>query len=247
VGAERDRQRRVTQAIRELARAEGAPVAVRHVCRACAKALAASGVALYVIGDLGLGEVVYATDAVSGRVAELEVTLGEGAAGDALDQGLAVLVPDLTGRATAERWPMFAPAAVGEGIAAVFAFPLVMGVVSVGSLEVYRATWGALAADEVTDGLLFAEAAMRLLIERIQDQPTAGEDDLFAEGFAPDWAVIHQATGMVSIHLRTDLTSALLRLRAHAYLTDRCLSEVAHDIVTHKLRFSRDPDDDGLS
>jgi hypothetical protein len=53
-----DRQRRVAEVIRELARAEGAPAAARHVCRACSKAMAASGVALYVIGDLGLGEVL---------------------------------------------------------------------------------------------------------------------------------------------------------------------------------------------
>ncbi|WP_211771073.1 ANTAR domain-containing protein [Kutzneria sp. CA-103260] len=237
----------MTQAIQELAHAEGAPVAVRHVCRACAKALVASGVALHIIGDLGLSEVVYTTDPVSGRVAELEVTLGEGPAGDALVQGLEVLVPDLTGEATACRWPMFAPGASAAGVAAVFAFPLVMGMVSVGSLEVYRATWGDLSADEVTDGLLFAEAAMRLLIERMQVWPATPEDDLFAEGFGPDWAVIHQATGMVSIHLQTDLTSAFLRLRAQAYLTDRGLSEVAHDVVTDRLRFIPDPDNDEQS
>ncbi|MFC0430756.1 hypothetical protein [Kutzneria buriramensis] len=242
-----DRERRVAEAIRELARAEGAPVAARHVCRACSKEMAAGGVALYVIGDLGLGEVVFTTDPVSGLVAEHEVTLGEGPASDAVEQGLPVLVPDLTGEAAACRWPVFAPAAVAAGVAAVFAFPLAMGLVTVGSLEVYRATWGDLSDDEVNSGLLFAEAAMQLLVERIQGQPTIWADDLFAKGFNPDWAVIHQATGMVSIHLQTDLTSAFLRLRAHAYLTDRALSDVALDVVTQRLKISPDSDNEGQS
>ena len=58
-----DRADRVVAAINDLARAEGTPVSVRHVCQACANALHASGVALYVIGDLGLGEPVHATSA----------------------------------------------------------------------------------------------------------------------------------------------------------------------------------------
>jgi hypothetical protein len=237
----------VAQAIREQARAEGVPVAVRHVCRACSEVIEASGVALYVLGELGLGEVVYTTDPVSGRIAELEVTLGEGPVNDALEQGLAVLVPDLTDEATASRWPVFATEASAAGLSAVFAFPLVMGMVSVGTLEVYRTIWGALSAEEVTDGLLFAEAAMRLLLDRLQGQTTAEEDDLFAEGFNPDWTVIHQATGMVSIYLETDLTRAFLRLRAHAYLTGRSLSDVARDVVARRLRFSPDPDNGGQS
>ena len=75
-----DRADRVVAAINDLAQAEGTQVSVRHVCQACATMVHAGGVALYVIGDLGLGEPVHATDPVSERVAELQVTLGEGPA-----------------------------------------------------------------------------------------------------------------------------------------------------------------------
>lgn len=51
-----DRAIRVSAAINEAASAEGAPVAVRHVCLAYAAAMRASGVVLYLIGDLGLCE-----------------------------------------------------------------------------------------------------------------------------------------------------------------------------------------------
>ncbi len=66
-------------------------------------------------------------------------------------------MPDLTGEAAACRWPVFEVAA---GVAAVLAFPLAMGMVTVGALEVYRATWGDLSDDEVASGLLFAEACL---------------------------------------------------------------------------------------
>jgi hypothetical protein len=67
-----DRAARVLAAINELASAEGVPVAVRHVCVACAAALDASGVVLYVVGELGLCEPLYVTSAVSELVAELQ-------------------------------------------------------------------------------------------------------------------------------------------------------------------------------
>jgi hypothetical protein len=45
---------------------------------------------------------------------------------------------------------------------------------------------------------------------------------------------------MVSVQLDSDLTAAFLRLRAHAYLAGRRLSQVASDVVERRLRF--DPD-----
>ena len=42
---------------------------------------------------------------------------------------------------------------------------------------------------------------------------------------------IHQAQGMLMVALRTDLTDALARMRAHAFVTDRPLLEVATDIL----------------
>jgi hypothetical protein len=49
-----DRAVRVLAAINEVASAEGVAVSVRHVCVACAAAVNASGVGLYVVGELGL-------------------------------------------------------------------------------------------------------------------------------------------------------------------------------------------------
>jgi len=239
-----DRADRVVAAINDLAQAEGTQVSVRHVCQACVTMVHAGGVALYVIGDLGLGEPVYATDPVSERVAELQVTLGEGPAVQALAEAHSVAAPDLSSRQAQRDWPVFAAQAWLTGVRAVFAFPLAMGAISVGTLEIHRSVVAGLSATEYIDALLYADVAMQLILDRVHDIPTVAEYDLFTTDFGTRWAGVHQATGMVSVQLDTDLTTAFLRLRTHAFSTGRRLSAVADDVVTRKLRFSPEPTGD---
>jgi len=55
--------------------------------------------------------------------------------------------------------------------------------------------------------------------------------------------VVHQATGMISIQLDVTMEEALVRLRAHAYGSERPLGEVAEDVVARRLRFNNLDDD----
>ncbi len=237
-----DRAIRVLAAINEVASAEGVPVAIHHVCVACATAVQASGVSLYLMGDLGLCEPLYATSPVSEQVAELQVTLGEGPGTEALGEDHPVLVPALGSDSSMLRWPAFAPAAVAAGVSAVFAFPLVMGAISVGALEIHRGRQGELSVAELAEMLLFADAALPRVLDHLSGPGTADGPDLPSSGFEYRWAEVHQATGMVSVQLDSDLTVAFLRLRAHAYLTGRRLSQVASDVVERRLQFEPDTD-----
>jgi hypothetical protein len=56
--------------------------------------------------------------------------------------------------------------------------------------------------------------------------------------------VVHQATGMISVQLGVSIQEALLRLRAHAYGSERPLGEIAEDVVARRLRFGDELDDD---
>jgi hypothetical protein len=49
---------------------------------------------------------------------------------------------------------------------------------------------------------------------------------------------------MLTIQLGVSIGVAFARLRAYAYAQDRRLSEVAHDIVTRRLRLDPDPGGD---
>jgi hypothetical protein len=231
-----DRLARVMAAVRALARAEDRPVAVRHVCEACASMVRAGGVGLYLIGDLGSGEPVYATDAVSERIMDMQITVGEGPGVQALDGLSPILAPNLTSIPSQRRWPLFAPASVKAGASAVFAFPLVQHTISVGVLEVHRVAEGELSVDEISDALLFADVAMSLLADLVEADPDDVEE--FACGVGARWGEIHRAIGVVSIQLESGLTEAFLRLRARAFATDRPLSEIAEDVLTQRMRFS---------
>jgi hypothetical protein len=123
-----------------------------------------------------------------------------------------------------------------------FAFPLIMGAISVGTLEIHRNHKGTLSADELTEALLFADAALARVLDHLSGPDTVNGPDLSSGRFAYRWATVHQATGMISLQLNSNLTAAFLRLRAHAYLTGRRLSQVASDVVERRLRFDADTD-----
>ena len=49
-------------------------------------------------------------------------------------------------------------------------------------------------------------------------------------------AVVHQASGMVSIQATVSIPDAVVMLRAYSFAEDRPISEVATDIVSGELR-----------
>jgi hypothetical protein len=175
--------------------------------------------------------------ATSAALDDAQFTLGEGPSVEAVTGGYPVLVPELSG--ALERWPAFTPAAMSLGVGAVFAFPLQIGAISIGVLMAHRAVPGPLAVGQLADGLALADAVTVLLLH------WAPADQHEAAGWGrprPGWeqpgthrAEVHQATGMLSVQLKVPLAEALVRLRAHAYATDRPISEVAADVVARRL------------
>ena len=189
-------------------------------------------------GPLGL-VLVWGRQEVSTQLEDLQFTLGEGPGLDAA-AGAPVLVADL--EAAAARWPVFAPAAAGLGVRAVFALPLRIGAISVGALLAHRATAGPLADGALADAFALADAVTILLLHR---QSTGVDREGGADGGPqPGWAPpatyraeVHQATGMISVQLGVSLAEALVRLRARAYGDGRLIAEVAADVVARRLRF----------
>lgn len=226
---DRQRARDVRAAINAHAQAENQPVTLRHVCLACADALKASGVAVMLVSTLAPLEPVYAGDQLAEQLSELEITLGEGPATESVREDRPVLVPDVSSSGAAHRWPMYCPEAETLGARAVFSFPLMVGAIAVGVLQVSRTSPGWLSSDDLANALLFADAA---LLVSLEVRPGDGAD--------LRWAEVHQATGMISVQLDTDLAQAFVRLRAHAYTHDRRLADVARDVIARRLRFTPD-------
>jgi hypothetical protein len=126
----------------------------------------------------------------------------------------------------------------------VFALPLRAGTLGVGVLDLYRDSPGALAGQDLADALDFADAVTDLLLaEALPDN--SGDYDTGAGSYLAKRAVVHQATGMISVQLEAGLEQAFARLRAYAFAAERELDAVAADVVARRLRFDELDDKPG--
>jgi hypothetical protein len=184
-------------------------------------------------GDMPRGSLCTSND-VSHLIEELQFTLGEGPCVDAYRQDQVVAEPDLAEPVTG-RWLAFSPPAVQAGVRAVFGFPLRVGTVRLGALNLYRDRPGPLTASQHATALAVADVVARWVLETQAGAPA----EMVAEELeisADFHFVVHNAAGMVSVQEEISITEALIRLRAYAFSHDRLLADVARDVVDHKLR-----------
>jgi len=221
----------------------GGRVSAGDACAAAVTAVEVSGAWLIAVDGTGRGHLMRATDEVSGLLAELELTLGEGPVRDAAAAGGPVLASDLGDEGAARRWPVFAAAACEAGAAAVFAFPLQVGAIQAGVMGLYRERPGPLSAFQLGDALVLADTATLLLLEPGHQAADGAGSGLGAQpaGLAGYRAEIDQATGMLTEQLGVGVAAAFIRLRAYAYVNDLRLTDVARDIVARRLRLQPDP------
>lgn len=206
----------------------------------CAMGVPVTGAGLIVMTDSGPGAMLASTDGPARTMEELQFTLGEGPCVDASTSGRPVLQPDLALTAPA-RWPGFAAGALEVGVRAVFAFPLQVGGIRVGVLDLYRDVEGVLTTGELAEALAFADAATSILLH-MQGQTRRAGDDARLVTAVDDRAEVHQATGMVSVQAAIVLADALVLLRAHAFAAERPILQVARDVLTRKLSFGGEDD-----
>jgi hypothetical protein len=236
---------RIWGLVAQQAAGRGGRVTAADVCAAAVAAVEVSGAWLSAATGTEAGHLMQVTDDVSERLAELQLTLGEGPCTDACASGGPVLASDLGERDAASRWPVFAPAARQAGAAAIFAFPLRIGAIRTGVMGLYRTRPGPLSAAQLGDALIFADTAILLLLDsqgHAADRAPAGS----GPGGQPLDLTLHraeidQATGMLTEQLGVGITEAFIRLRAYAYAHDRRLADVARAIVARRLRLHPDP------
>jgi hypothetical protein len=169
---------------------------------------------------------------------DLQFTIGQGPCRDAFHTGQPVHVARLDAVAS-ERWPPFVELAKACGIGAVFAYPLMSGDARIGVLTLYEEQEGELTQDQHDDSLVLADFLFETLLSLQAAEPAGslapGLDDAVAYR-----AEIYQASGMVAIQLKIPPAEALLRIRAHAFSSDRTLAAVAADLVGRRLRLDDD-------
>jgi hypothetical protein len=226
-----ERQAVISEAMTEMLRLvhlePGRPLADH-----CAGVLGVDHVAISLVVEGHVTEQFWSSGEPSSLFEDLQFTLGEGPGPDALSSGSLILLHDMRTVAP-ERWPALLPAMEELPVRAVFCFPLCLGGIIVGVLTLVRATPGPMSDQEVDDALALAEALTFQFLGG-QGEP----EDFFTDAPAASMhrAVVHQATGMISVQLGLPLGPALLRLRAHAFSHDKPINEIAREVVARRLR-----------
>lgn len=126
-------------------------------------------------------------------------------------------------------------------VVALFAFPLLIGAIPLGALDLYRRRSGALTQLQLRAAWRIADAAAGALL----DMRSGTAMDLPADT-APVGASyrleVHQATGMVSVQLGVPMDEAFRRLRAYAYARDLDIDDVARTVVIGGLQLRSEED-----
>ena len=171
------------------------------------------------------------SDGVATAAQEAEFTLGEGPVHDVTAVGEVVTVGEA---ALAARWPSFACAVRRLGVRAVAAAPLRTAADCLGVLTVFDppavSERSAATLATVADALVYSS----LLVPESKDPL-----DLPLLDGAEDYAIVHQASGMVAEQLGCRADDALIVLRARAFTTDEPLAAIAAEVVHSGLRLDR--------
>lgn len=199
--------------------------------------LPVDGLSISTFGDFLPAETISASDAQSFRLDELQIDLGEGPCWDALTTGAPVLEPNIRERPN-RQWPAFSEAIASDDLGAVFAFPLMVGPLRIGAIDLYTSRPSRLSDLNVRHASGLAAVVSRLVLSRairlsegdVADDTDAGKQFSRRE--------VHQATGMVLAQLGISALDAGLVIHGHAFAVGRFVQEIAEEIIERRLSFA---------
>ncbi len=206
-----------------------------ELMESCSRGAGVDGGGISVLAKDGSRESIYASDPTAALVERMQFTLGEGPCVEATAHGSPVLVPDVAdGAAVATlRWPVFLQEISLAEVRAIFAFPLRIGTMSFGAVDLYRRVPGPLSSPQLSAALATVDSVGLAVL----DMPTRHDDQLAGAGSN---IIVHQAAGMAMVQLDSSIEEAMLRLRALAFTEGVPLSQVAADVVNGRRRLAKE-------
>ena len=154
---------------------------------------------------------------------------------DCVRTGAVVTSADLT--ADTDRWPLFAPAAIGAGFRAAAAVPMRLRNETIGALTLLHTA--PVAVDDVSIAL--GQALADIATIGILQQRAVQREEVVSEQLQAALhhrTVVEQAKGVLAEAGGLDMHQAYTRLRAHAHTHHLRLSDVARDLATGRLDVS---------
>jgi hypothetical protein len=213
--------------------------AADRLCEACVALLSVDAAAISLVFDGANKGTLGASSDLARAYDELQFTMGEGPCLESVALRAPVSARNLGVEVNAGRWPAYGPALLAHGIGGVFAVPVLLAGQYVGALDLFRVRSQALTGNDLAGALVAAELAEIPLLDLLTsdfdaalDPDTSAWDELTR--ITRD--EVSQATGMLVAQLDVTPAEALVRLRAHAYATNRSATDIARDILDRHLR-----------
>ena len=142
-----------------------------HLVHRIVRVLPISAAGVTLITDTKRPDFIAASDSSALRWEQLQTEFRQGPCIAAFETGEAVAVAEL---ATDDRFPLYGPAAVAAGLAAVFTFPLRDGEVQIGALDLYRTSPGPLDENDMAAAQTLADVTTAYLLNaRARDRARA--------------------------------------------------------------------------
>jgi len=228
---------RLAEVVIELSRCligddQGVERTLELLCARVDEVLPVNGSGVMLADRGGNLRVVAASDDQLGEIERLQIELGEGPCLHAYETGGQVLVRDL---AEDDQFQRFDPRALDAGLRSVFSFPMQIGEIRVGALNLYTRDRQPFDDEDAVIGQALADLATAFVLNlRTSEQASLLNTQL--QVALDSRVVIEQAKGRLSEQLGVDIDEAFERLRRHARNHGEKLRDVAQRVATGELR-----------
>ena len=202
------------------------------LCSPLRAAVAMPGAVVSTLGSPMGSETVCASTKLGARIDEIQIDLGEGPSWEALRTRLPVTASDLQVDGGA-LWPGTWAALRELDVGALFAFPLYVSTLGIGSIALYSMTARELSDADIERMSRLAAIVSSTLLRRALNRLDAPDDGARGEPYSR--REVHQATGMVAARNSIGVDDALLLLRGHAFAAGRPVRDVAADVIARRL------------
>ncbi|MDQ2883434.1 MAG: GAF and ANTAR domain-containing protein [Actinomycetota bacterium] len=199
----------------------------------CVQLLGVDAAGILLVDQRGTLKLVAASTEQTRLLELFQLQNEEGPCLDCYHSGRSVACADLD--ATPQRWPRFATAAREQGFAAVQAVPMRLREQTVGALNLFRGSPGAIPADATAVAQSFANVATISILQlrALRSSEIVAEQ---LQNALNSRILIEQAKGILAERRQITVAEAFTLMRTYARDNNRLLSQVAQAVIT------QDPD-----
>ncbi|ROP61152.1 GAF and ANTAR domain-containing protein [Curtobacterium sp. ZW137] len=208
---------------------------LQHLVETAVDLFDASAAGILLVNKKQELEVLASTSERSSFVGLLQLNAGEGPCVECFATGHAVSVrnPEEMRR----RWPTFAKASEESGYASVHAIPMRLRETTLGSLNLFRETEGALNPEDALAAQALTDVAtISILQQRTLQHATLAQEQL--QRALDSRILIEQAKGFVSHTHQVDMEDAFAMIRQYARANREPLVDVARAVIERRLELS---------